>query len=66
MCLIHSIGGAFKRQPEELAHKLSEKSSDLIKRAFEDIEQPARRGHGGVGADREHRVALHLLDVQGR
>ena len=38
MCLIHSIGGAFKRQPEELDHKLSDKSSDLIKRAFEDID----------------------------
>ena len=41
MCLIHSIGGAFKRQPEELDRKLSDNSSDLIKRAFEDID-PAR------------------------
>jgi predicted TIM-barrel fold metal-dependent hydrolase len=38
MCLIHSIGGAFKRQPEELDRKLSDKASDLIKRAFEDID----------------------------
>jgi predicted TIM-barrel fold metal-dependent hydrolase len=38
MCLIHSIGGAFKRQPEELDRKLSDKSSVLIKRAFEDID----------------------------
>lgn len=38
MCLIHSIGGAFKRQPEELERKLTDKSSDLIKRAFEDID----------------------------
>jgi hypothetical protein len=38
MCLIHSIGGAFKQQPEELERKLSDKSSDLIKRAFEDID----------------------------
>jgi predicted TIM-barrel fold metal-dependent hydrolase len=38
MCLIHSIGGAFKQLPEELDRKLSDKSSDLIKRAFEDIE----------------------------
>ncbi|HEX3250589.1 MAG TPA: amidohydrolase family protein [Pyrinomonadaceae bacterium] len=38
MCLIHSIGGAFKRQPEELDRKLSDKSSDLVKRAFEDID----------------------------
>ena len=38
MCLIHSLGGAFKQQPEELDRKLSDKSSDLIKRAFEDID----------------------------
>jgi predicted TIM-barrel fold metal-dependent hydrolase len=37
MCLIHSIGGAFTKQPEELNSKLSGKSSDLIKRAFDDI-----------------------------
>jgi len=41
MCLIHSIGGAFTKQPEELNSKLSTKSSDLIKRAFDDID-PAR------------------------
>ncbi|HEX5884323.1 MAG TPA: amidohydrolase family protein [Pyrinomonadaceae bacterium] len=38
MCLIHSIGGAFKRQPEELDHKLTAKSSDLVSRAFDDID----------------------------
>lgn len=38
MCLIHSIGGAFKRQPEELDRKLSDKSSDLVKHAFADID----------------------------
>jgi predicted TIM-barrel fold metal-dependent hydrolase len=38
MCLIHSIGGAFTKQPEELNSKLSPKSSDLIKRAFDDID----------------------------
>ncbi|HET6976855.1 MAG TPA: amidohydrolase family protein [Pyrinomonadaceae bacterium] len=38
MCLIHSIGGAFTKQPEELNSKLSVKSSDLIKRAFDDID----------------------------
>jgi len=38
MCLIHSIGGAFTRQPEELARKLSTTSSDLIKRAFDGID----------------------------
>ena len=38
MCLIHFIGGAFTRQPEELDRKLSAESSDLIKRAFENID----------------------------
>jgi len=38
MCLIHSIGGGFTRRPEELAHKLSVNASDLIKRAFDDID----------------------------
>ena len=38
MCLIHSIGGAFSKQPEELNSGLSTKSSDLIKRAFDDID----------------------------
>ncbi|HEX6718430.1 MAG TPA: hypothetical protein VF088_15090, partial [Pyrinomonadaceae bacterium] len=38
MCLIHSIGGAFTRQPEELNSRLSVKSSDLIKHAFDDID----------------------------
>ncbi len=41
MCLIHFIGGAFKHQPEELADRVSSKSQDLIKRAFDDID-PAR------------------------
>src|SRR5215216_2497620 len=39
MCLIHSIGGAFTKQPEELNSRLSSKSSDLIKRAFDDIDR---------------------------
>jgi uncharacterized protein len=38
MCLIHSIGGAFTKQPKELNSKLSTKSSDLVKRAFDDID----------------------------
>lgn len=38
MCLIHSIGGAFTKQPEELNSKLSTKSSDLVKRAFDDVD----------------------------
>ena len=41
MCLIHSMGGAFTKQPEELSTKLSVKSSDLVKRAFDDVD-PAR------------------------
>jgi predicted TIM-barrel fold metal-dependent hydrolase len=38
MCLIHSIGGAFTRQPEELDRNLSATASDLVKRAFDDID----------------------------
>jgi len=38
MCLIHLIGGAFSHQPEDLDRNLSVKSSDLIKRAFDDID----------------------------
>lgn len=41
MCLIHQIGGAFKRKPEELAENLSQQTADLIRRAFDDID-PAR------------------------
>src|SRR5260370_17575045 len=40
MCLLHHIAGAFKHQPEEIRN-ISAKSSDLIKRAFDDID-PAR------------------------
>jgi predicted TIM-barrel fold metal-dependent hydrolase len=38
MCVIHSIGGAFTRRPEELTLRISAKASDLIKRAFDDID----------------------------
>jgi uncharacterized protein len=38
MCLIHSLGGAFTKQPEELSSKLSVKASDLVKWAFDDID----------------------------
>ncbi|HJT27598.1 MAG TPA: hypothetical protein VJ784_09345 [Pyrinomonadaceae bacterium] len=38
MCLIHAIGGAFTKQPEDLNSSLSVKASDLIKRAFDDID----------------------------
>jgi len=54
MCLIHSIGGAFTRQPEELDRKLSTRSSDLIKRAFDDIDSEKLVDHhvhvAGLGA----------------
>lgn len=38
MCLLHYIGGAFTHKPEELKDGLSDQASDLIKRAFEDID----------------------------
>jgi len=38
MCLIHSLGGAFTKQAEELNSRLSVKASDLVKRAFDDID----------------------------
>ena len=38
MCLIHPIGGAFTKQPEDLNTSLSVKAADLIKRAFDDID----------------------------
>lgn len=38
MCLIHYIGGAFNRSPHELAAKISQRASDLIKRAFDDVD----------------------------
>jgi len=38
MCLIHLVGGAFSHQPEDLHRNLSGESSDLIKRAFDDID----------------------------
>jgi predicted TIM-barrel fold metal-dependent hydrolase len=38
MCLIHQIGGAFRRKPDELSTSLSQKAADLIERAFDDID----------------------------
>ena len=38
MCLIHYIGGAFTQPPQELSRKISQSASDLIKRAFDDID----------------------------
>jgi predicted TIM-barrel fold metal-dependent hydrolase len=37
MCLLHQIGGAFTKQPQDLS-RLGQKASDLIKSAFDDIE----------------------------
>ncbi len=54
MCLIHSIGGAFTKQPEELNSKLSAKAFDLMKRAFDDIDPAKLIDHhvhiAGLGA----------------
>ena len=70
MCLIHAIGGAFNRRPEELAHKLSTKSSDLVKRAFDDIDPErlidhhvhvAGLGAGGTFVNRKMRTWAHPL-----
>ena len=44
MCLIHAFGGAFTKQPEELSSRLSAKASDLVKRAFDDIDSAKLAG----------------------
>jgi predicted TIM-barrel fold metal-dependent hydrolase len=68
MCLIHSIGGAFTRRPEELAQKLSAKASDLVNRAFDDIDPQrlidhhvhvAGLGEGGTFVNRKMRTWAH-------
>ena len=68
MCLIHSIGGAFTRRPEELADKLSAKASDVVKRAFDDIDPQrlidhhvhvAGLGAGGTFVNRKMRTWAH-------
>jgi predicted TIM-barrel fold metal-dependent hydrolase len=38
MCLLKHIGGAFTHKPSELKDRLSTKASDLVKRAFEDVD----------------------------
>lgn len=54
MCLIHQLGGAFKRQPHELSTRLSQKASDLIKRSFDDVDPQRLVDHhvhiAGLGA----------------
>src|SRR5215216_2402269 len=68
MCLIHSIGGAFTRRPEELAQKLSVKASDLVKRAFDAIDphrlidhhvHVAGLGAGGTFVNQKMRTWAH-------
>jgi predicted TIM-barrel fold metal-dependent hydrolase len=54
MCLIHRIGGAFTSKPEQLPDRMSEKSSDLVKRSFDDIDPSRLIDHhvhiAGIGA----------------
>ena len=38
MCLIHYIGGAFNHAPQQLAGNIGKRASDLIKRAFDDVD----------------------------
>jgi uncharacterized protein len=38
MCLLHHIGGAFSHRPEDLSDSISQKSADLIKRVFDDLD----------------------------
>jgi len=38
MCLLHYIGGASSRRPEELSQGLSTPAADLMKRAFDDVD----------------------------
>lgn len=59
MCLLHHIGGAFTRQPEDLKDGISLKAADLIKRGFDDVDPQllidhhthiAGLGRGGTNA----------------
>lgn len=38
MCLIHYIGGAFTQPPHAIDGKISQDASELIKRAFDDVD----------------------------
>ena len=38
MCLLHYLGGASSRRPEELSRGLSTPAADLMKRAFDDVD----------------------------
>jgi predicted TIM-barrel fold metal-dependent hydrolase len=68
MCLIHYIGGAFSRKPQELKNTLSQRAADLIKRAFEDIDRQqlvdhhvhiAGLGDGGTFVNSKMRTWAH-------
>lgn len=75
MCLLKHAGGAFTHRPEELRERLGPRASDLVKRAFDDVD-PARlidyhthvAGLGAGGTDnfvnpkmRSWRHPLHRL-----
>ena len=53
MCLIHTLGGAFRNEPEELKDRLSTKSADLVKRAYDEIDSARLVDHhthiAGIG-----------------
>jgi predicted TIM-barrel fold metal-dependent hydrolase len=55
MCLVHYIGGAFTHDPHQLRERISERASDLIKRAFDDVDPERLVDHhvhiAGIGAD---------------
>jgi predicted TIM-barrel fold metal-dependent hydrolase len=55
MCLTHYIGGAFTHKPQELSDRISQRASDLIKRAFDDVDPARLIDHhvhiAGVGAN---------------
>ena len=38
MCLLHYVGGASSRRPDELTEGLSTPATDLMKRAFDDVD----------------------------
>lgn len=58
MCLIHRIGGAFTKKPEQLKDQLSAKAGDLMKRALDDIDPARLVDHhthvAGVGTGETH------------
>jgi predicted TIM-barrel fold metal-dependent hydrolase len=58
MCLIHFIGGASSHTPQELSTRISAKASDLIKRAFDDVDPQRLVDHhvhiAGLGTNGSH------------